>query len=50
LWHEPQLAVVATCELFLPVAVEPLWQLAQLVAAVKIAWLTLAPAHEVFDL
>ena len=34
----------------LPVAAIPLWQLAQLVAEVKVLWSALAPLHVVVDL
>jgi hypothetical protein len=36
LWQVVQLAVVETWLAFLPVALVPLWQLAQLVALVKV--------------
>jgi hypothetical protein len=39
------LMVVATWLADLPVAAVPLWQLAQLVAAVKVLWFTLATFH-----
>ena len=45
LWQLPQLALVGMCWAFLGVAVLPLWQDAQLVAAVKVLWSTLAPAQ-----
>jgi hypothetical protein len=45
-----QLSLVATWLAVLPVAVCPLWQLAQLVAAVKLLWLTLVPTQVVVDL
>jgi len=45
-----QLAVVEMCVAGFPVAVCPLWQLAQLVATVKVLWLTLAPLQLVVDL
>jgi hypothetical protein len=44
------LVEVATWLADLPVASLPLWQLAQLVATVKVLWLTLAPVHTVVDL
>jgi hypothetical protein len=34
----------------LPVAVVPLWQVEQTVAAVKVLWLTLVPSQVVVDL
>ena len=39
------LVEVATWLAFLPVAAVPLWQLAQLVAAVNVLWFTLATFH-----
>ena len=50
LWQVVQLAVVGTCLALLPVAVVPLWQLAQSVLAVKVLWSTLAPVHTLVDL
>jgi hypothetical protein len=50
LWHVEQLAVVDTWFAVLPVAVWPLWQLAQLVAAVNVVWLTLVPLQVEVDL
>ena len=44
------LLAVVTWLAFLPVASVPLWQLAQLVATVKVLWLTLAPVQTVVDL
>ena len=38
------------CVCVLPVAVLPLWQLAQLVAVVKVLWSTFAPVQLVVDL
>jgi hypothetical protein len=47
-WQLMQLAApTGICLADLPVAVVPLWQVAQLVAAVKVLWLTFAPAHPV---
>jgi hypothetical protein len=45
-----QLADVLTWLAFFPVALVPLWQLAQLVALVKVLWSALAPLQDVFDL
>jgi hypothetical protein len=45
-----QLAVVEMWVAFLPVAVVPLWQVEQLVAAVNVLWSTFAPVHTVVDL
>ena len=50
MWQVVQLAVVATWLAVLPVAVVPLWQLAQLVAAVNMLWSTLVPNHVIVDL
>ena len=51
LWQVPQvLRVVGMWLLALPVAVEPLWQVEQLVAAVNVEWSTLAPVHTVVEL
>ena len=44
-WQLMQLAVAGIWLVDLPVAAVPLWQLVQLVAAVKPLWLTLAPTH-----
>ncbi len=44
------LVEVVTWLAFLPVASVPLWQLAQLVAAEKVLWLTLVPTQVVVDL
>jgi hypothetical protein len=41
---------VATWLADLPVASFPLWQLAQLLAAENVAWLTLVPAQVLVDL
>ena len=46
LWQVAQLAVVATWVAGLPLACVPLWQLAQLVAAVKLLWSTRAPLQD----
>ena len=45
LWHEKQPAVVGTWLPGLPAAALPLWQLAQLVAALNDAWSVRAPAQ-----
>ena len=45
-----QLAVVGICDVLLPVALLPLWQLEQLVALVKVLWSALAPVQIVVDL
>ena len=45
MWHEKQLAVVGTWLPGLPAAALPLWQLAQLVAALNDAWSVRAPAQ-----
>ena len=50
MWHAVQFSDVFTWLADLPVAVVPLWQLAQLVAAVKVLWLTLVPLQVVVDL
>ena len=50
MWQVVQLALVETWLASWPVAICPLWQLAQLVAAVKLLWLTLVPAQVVVDL
>jgi hypothetical protein len=45
-WHDAQLLAVGTCEAILPVAEIPLWQLVQLVAAVKVRWsMPMAGSH-----
>ena len=51
-WQLRQLTLAATgmCTAVLPVALVPLWQLAQLVAAVNVAWSALAPFHATIDL
>jgi hypothetical protein len=50
LWQLEQLSEVMTWLDDLPVAVWPLWQLAQLVAAVNVVWLTLVPLQVLVDL
>jgi hypothetical protein len=49
-WQEAQLEAVGMWVEDLPVAEEPLWQEAQLVAGVKRAWSGLAPAQVEVDL
>jgi hypothetical protein len=49
-WQLKQPAVVGTWLDALPVAVLPLWQVEQFVAAVNVLWSTLAPVHTVVDL
>ena len=49
-WQLMQLvAPTGMCRSPLPVALMPLWQPVQLVAAVKVLWSTRAPAHVVVD-
>jgi hypothetical protein len=50
LWQVEQLAEVETWVADFPVAAVPLWQLAQLVAAVNVLWLALVPLQVVVDL
>jgi hypothetical protein len=51
LWQVTQLvAPLGMCVVFLPLAELPLWQPVQSVAALKLAWSTLAPLHDVLDL
>ncbi|OIN93538.1 MAG: hypothetical protein AUJ20_03750 [Comamonadaceae bacterium CG1_02_60_18] len=50
MWQLAQLSVVLMCVAFLPVALLPLWQLAQLVALVKVLWSALAPLQVEVDL
>ena len=50
LWQLRQLAEVGIWVDPLPVAALPLWQLAQLVALVKVLWSGLDAAHDVVDL
>jgi hypothetical protein len=45
LWQVPHVAVVGIWLGALPVAVDPLWQVAQLVATVNVLWSTFAPAQ-----
>ena len=40
-WHASHACVVGTCELGLPVAVEPLWQVAHVPGAIP-AWVKVA--------
>ena len=47
LWQVMQLAAVGMCDPPLPVAVAPLWQLAQLVTDVNVLWSTFAPLQVV---
>jgi hypothetical protein len=50
-WQLMQLvAPVGMCVAFLPLALLPLWQLLQTVAAVKVLWSTLAPVQVVVPL
>jgi hypothetical protein len=49
LWQLKQFAVVGMCADGLPVAVRP-WQVVQSVAAVKVLWSAVAPAHPLVDL
>ena len=48
LWHVSHAAVVATCVAFLPVAVVPLWQLAQV--PVTPLWLNVTVLQLLVDL
>jgi hypothetical protein len=50
LWQVPQVAVVEMWLASFPVAACPLWQVAQLVAIVKVLWSAFAPVHVVVDL
>jgi hypothetical protein len=50
LWQLTQLTVVGTCVPSFPVAALPLWQLAQLVALVKLLWSGLDAAQDAVDL
>jgi hypothetical protein len=45
-WHESQAAVVGICPDGLPVAVVPLWQVAQVPGAIPV-WLKVAGVHPV---
>ena len=50
LWHEKQLVPpTGMCTAGLPVAAAPLWQLLQLVAALKVVWSTFAVFQLVVD-
>jgi hypothetical protein len=49
-WQLKQFAVVGTCVPGLPLAALPLWQVAQLVAAVKVPWSGFAPVQMAVDL
>ena len=50
MWQVVQLSVVETWLTVLPVAVVPLWQVEQTVAAVNTEWSTFVPSQVVVDL
>ena len=50
LWQLTQFALVGMCVALLPVTLAPLWQLAQLVAALNRPWSGLAPFQLAVDL
>jgi hypothetical protein len=49
-WQLKQLIVVGMCAAGLPVAVLPLWQVVQFVAAENVLWSTAAPVQTLVDL